>query len=49
MFNSAINWRVTAVIVKIYQRLTLHHSLHKAEHIGAYAGSYLAHGDWDHK
>ena len=49
MFRNAINWHVTVAIIRIYQRLTAHHSLHKTEHIGAFAGSYLAHGDWDHK
>jgi hypothetical protein len=49
MFNNAINWRITAVVIRIYQILTTHHQLHQAEHIGPFAGSYLPHGDWDHR
>ncbi len=49
MFNKAINWRLAATVIRIYERLTARHSLHKTGHIGAFAGSYLAHGDWDHK
>jgi hypothetical protein len=50
MFTNAINWRVTAAfIVKMYERVTAHHTLHQPEHIGAFAGSYLAHGDWNRK
>jgi hypothetical protein len=50
MFINVINWRVTAsAVIRIFQRLTSHHSLHQPEHIGAFAGSYLAHSDWDQK
>ena len=49
MFNKAINWRLAATVIRIYERLTARHSHHKTGHIGAFAGSYLAHGDWDHK
>ena len=49
MFTNVTHWRVTAAVIRIYERLTAHHHLHKTEHIGAFAGSYLAHGDWDHR
>jgi hypothetical protein len=49
MFNNAISLRVTATINRIYQYLTAHHPLHKTEHIGAFAGSYLSREDWDHQ
>jgi hypothetical protein len=50
MFIKPNNWRViSAAVIKIYQRLTVHHPLHQSAHIGAFAGSYLAHSDWDKK
>ena len=49
MFLNTVSGRVTAIIVRIYQRLTAHHQLHQPEHIGAFAGSYLPREDWDHK
>lgn len=48
-FNNAINWRVTAAIVSIYKLLTNRHKLHAPEHVGAFAGSYLQHEDWNHR
>ena len=49
MSKNATHWRVTAVVIRIYRLLTAHHKLHSPEHVGAFAGSYLPHGDWDHR
>lgn len=47
MFNKAMNCSAAA-LVRAYKFLTSHHQLHQPEHIGAFAGSYLRRGDWDH-
>lgn len=49
MMHTLLNWRLTVALIRIYERLTEHRSRRETEHIGAYAGTYLAHGDWDHK
>jgi hypothetical protein len=48
MFSKAMNCSIAVAMVRAYKFLTSHHQLHKPEHIGAFAGSYLRRGDWDH-
>ena len=49
MFTNAMYRHAIAAVIRVCKRLTAHHSLNKTEHIGPFAGSYLAHSDWDHK
>ena len=47
MLTNPMKWGITAAVILIFRRLTAHHQLHAPEHVGAFAGSYLRHGDWD--
>ena len=42
-------WRLTQAFIGVFARMTMRHKLHTLEHVGAFAGSLLQHGDWDHK
>ena len=48
MFNHAVVRLVSSAVIRAYLFLTMHHKLHQPEHIGAFAGSYLPHTDWNH-
>lgn len=48
MFKNALSCAIAKAMIRAYKSLTKHYKLHKPEHIGAFAGSYLRRGDWDH-
>jgi hypothetical protein len=45
---AASHWRITVLVLGLFDLLTRHYSLHSPEHVGMFAGSLLQRGDWDH-
>lgn len=45
---TVVHWRITDLAIRCLFALTGHYHLHRAEHVGMFAGSLLSRSDWDH-